>query len=258
MGGKKHNLPIISLDELKRYYADAVIVISPRYCWREIKESIIANELNNEILCFSDLLDEIVGVQYFSCPGLHHEKNEIFVDAGVLDGYTTRDFAQWAGEDYEFAYLFEPNPKVHELIAQNLSKNNLSLDNYRLINKGLWKNDADLCFTEGAEGNVGGFSVFEGGKSCNTVPMTTLDKELIDVPVTFIKMDIEGAEYNALVGGKELIKRYHPKLAICVYHKPEDIIDIPKLILELNSNYKFYLRHYSFSYTETVLYGMPD
>ena len=69
-------------------------------------------------------------------------------------------------------------------------------------------------------------------------------------------MDIEGAELEALQGGAKLIKKNHPKLAICVYHKPEDIYTIPQLLLEYNPNYTFYLRHYSLWRSETVLYAI--
>ena len=69
-------------------------------------------------------------------------------------------------------------------------------------------------------------------------------------------MDIEGAELEALKGAEETIKRYRPKLAICVYHKPEDIVEIPKYILNINPDYKLYLRHYSDNAGETVLYAI--
>jgi hypothetical protein len=68
-------------------------------------------------------------------------------------------------------------------------------------------------------------------------------------------MDIEGAELNALKGARRIIEEQTPKLAICVYHKPKDIWEIPQLILDICPRYKFYLRHYSFSPTETVLYA---
>ncbi len=83
----------------------------------------------------------------------------------------------------------------------------------------------------------------------------TIDEQCDKIP-TFIKMDIEGAEYEALLGARKTISEHKPKLAISVYHKPEDIIELPKLILDLNPGYKLWLRHYSFGENETVLYGL--
>ena len=74
--------------------------------------------------------------------------------------------------------------------------------------------------------------------------------------MTFIKMDIEGAELEALRGAESIIRKQRPKLAICVYHKPEDIWTIPMYILSLQNDYRLFLRHYSFGDTETVLYAI--
>ena len=73
---------------------------------------------------------------------------------------------------------------------------------------------------------------------------------------TFIKMDIEGSEINALKGGANTIKKYRPRLAISVYHKPEDIIEILSYILELCEDYKFYLRAYEYNEAGVVLYAI--
>lgn len=70
-------------------------------------------------------------------------------------------------------------------------------------------------------------------------------------------MDIEGAELKALEGATECISKYSPQLAISVYHKPEDIIEIPMFIKSLNPKYRFWLRHYSLSWFDTVLYAVP-
>lgn len=85
--------------------------------------------------------------------------------------------------------------------------------------------------------------------------VTSLDYTYKD-RVSFIKMDIEGSELEAIKGCKEHIKRDKPILAICVYHKPEDIVDIPLYILSLRSDYRFMMRHYSTKNSETVLYAI--
>ena len=73
----------------------------------------------------------------------------------------------------------------------------------------------------------------------------------------FIKMDIEGAELYALKGARNTIETYHPILAICVYHRREDLITIPEYIRTLYEGYKFYIRAYSLYSTELVLYAVP-
>jgi len=74
---------------------------------------------------------------------------------------------------------------------------------------------------------------------------------------TIIKMDVEGAELEALKGAYNTIKNYKPRLAICVYHKPSDIIDIPGFILQINDGYKLYLRHHRADIADdTVLYAI--
>lgn len=75
--------------------------------------------------------------------------------------------------------------------------------------------------------------------------------------VTFIKMDIEGAELESLKGAQKVIQRDKPKLAICIYHKPEDMVELPLYIKELVPEYKFYIRHHSNFINETVLYAIP-
>ena len=76
--------------------------------------------------------------------------------------------------------------------------------------------------------------------------------------VTFIKMDVEGAELKALYGAEKIIKANRPKLAICLYHKPEDIIEIPEYIINLGLDYSLYIRHQSFCTGETILYAAPN
>lgn len=120
--------------------------------------------------------------------------------------------------------------------------------------KGLWDKEGSLSFASNEGGSSGQFS--ENG--AYVMEVTSLDSVLHDEEITFLKMDIEGSELNALKGAKLTIQMHKPKLAICVYHKPEDILVIPKYIKTLVPEYKFYLRHYSSYNTETVLYAIPN
>lgn len=86
--------------------------------------------------------------------------------------------------------------------------------------------------------------------------LQTIDEIVKSRKVTFIKMDIEGAELKALYGAANTIKTWHPKLAVCVYHKPEDLITIPQYIKSIYPMYRLYLRSYSPSGVETVLYAV--
>lgn len=92
----------------------------------------------------------------------------------------------------------------------------------------------------------------EGGIVVNGLDLDSIVKE---DRVTYIKMDIEGSERRALEGAKKSIQRYRPKLAVSLYHKFEDIVELPAYILELVPEYKFYIRHYCSDVCETVLYA---
>ena len=85
--------------------------------------------------------------------------------------------------------------------------------------------------------------------------VVSIDDMVGDDKVTFIKMDIEGAEMEALEGAKQTIERNRPKLAISIYHKEEDLWEIPFYILSKYPWYKIYMRHYTLTTNETVLYA---
>lgn len=68
-------------------------------------------------------------------------------------------------------------------------------------------------------------------------------------------MDIEGSEYDTLIGAEKTIKSSKPSLMICVYHLPEDIFRIPLLIKQWNLGYRLYLRVYEKNGLEMVMYA---
>lgn len=88
--------------------------------------------------------------------------------------------------------------------------------------------------------------------------MVSLDSYFENKKCNFIKMDIEGAEYPALCGGINLIKRDRPILAISIYHSLTDYYRIPQYIMNELQNYKYYIRHHSLVLSETVFYAIPN
>ena len=84
-----------------------------------------------------------------------------------------------------------------------------------------------------------------------------LDEILADSKPTYIKFDVEGAEHDALVGASETIKANLPVLAVCLYHRPEDLWDLPLLVRSLRPDYRMHVRRYSDERWETVLYAVP-
>ena len=134
-----------------------------------------------------------------------------------------------------------------------LFRSSLGIKNVELIEAGLWSHNTFLQFL--GEGKGSSHIVLEEKRETEKIKVAALDSCVAE-PVTFIKLDIEGAELEALKGAEHIIKRDKPKLAICIYHKPEDIWEIPYYIKMLVPEYKMYIRHYSNSESETVLYAV--
>ena len=118
---------------------------------------------------------------------------------------------------------------------------------------GAWDETARLSFQSGLRGAS---YIDDANSSDDYIDVIQIDSLMNKEEVTFIKMDIEGAELKALKGAKNIILRDKPKLAISIYHKPEDIVEIPLFIKELVPEYKLYIRHYSNDSIETVLYAV--
>ena len=244
--------PIVSLDEFLKRDNGEEIIISSRLYHEEIREQILASGISEQrIINAGAATDRLSCIQYFDLPALceHAEENEIFVDAGAFDGRTTQMFMQWCSGSYRKIYVFEPDPSNLDMCRGNLK----GLDREKVVysSKGLWDRNATVAFNSLGKGSS---SVQKDGRM--QVEVTKLDSICQSDRVTFIKMDLEGAECPALMGSRNTIISCRPKLAISVYHKPEDIWEIPKMILDMNPNYTFYLRHYSIAAPETVLYAI--
>lgn len=171
---------------------------------------------------------------------------EIFADAGAFTGDTVRAFCAAVQGKYDRIYAFEPEE-----------------ENYRKLLETA-RNIRDIsCFQTAAgdkKGQIHFFSDDSGSKADasggEVVPVDTLDHLLGEERVTYLKMDVEGMECAALRGAQELIRRNHPKLAVCTYHSNADMVRVPALILQIDPAYRLYFRHYSPALVETVCYAV--
>ena len=175
-----------------------------------------------------------------------------FVDCGSYIGDTLQELCDVEAH-VEAIAAFEPNlanfRKLSQCYDENLQKK---------------VGTAFLCPC-GVSGNTEQRSFrWDGGSSAidsdgeNVIQCVALDDVLKDFSPTFIKMDIEGTEYEALLGSKEMIGKYRPDLAISVYHIIDDFWRIPLLIHSWNLGYHFYLRTHSSCCMETILYAVSS
>ncbi len=182
--------------------------------------------------------------QYFDKAILPEIKNICFVDGGAYVGDTIPQIIK-NFSDYKKIYAIEPN-NLHINIAK---RDFSSLKNIEFMNCGL-----------GAKQELNPANRDENQNNCDhnyqATDINTIDN-IVKEKVNFIKLDIEGAEQDAIDGAKETIKKYKPVLAICIYHKAEDWYRIPEKILDIESEYKVYLRHYMEGIFESVLYFIP-
>lgn len=171
---------------------------------------------------------------------------EIFVDAGGFDGDTTEQFCL-RYPNYKKVYLFEPSKNNIESAKKRLNQ----FHSINFIEKGV-SNEPGVLYLNSKEGS----SCMVSPTGVSEINVTTIDLHIAE-KVSFIKMDLEGWEINAIHGARNHIINDHPKLAIAVYHKSSDIWSIFDLVRNLRKDYKIYLRHYTESWTETIMFFAP-
>ena len=239
-----NGIPVLSAAELRARHGGAKILVATQKYAAEVCAQLLALGFPEENIC------ACMGEMYFE-PFMRPEPHEVFVDAGGLDGGTSLDFIRWCGGDFDHIHVFEPDAANMEVCRRRLASEARGRATFAAA--GLWSSATELKFQATCDGSS---RVSESGET--SIKTVALDDFLAGGRVTFIKMDIEGAELEALRGAAKTIGTHRPKLAISVYHKPEDILDIPLYIRELAPGYKFYLRHYTLIDTETVLYAVPE
>jgi len=188
--------------------------------------------------------------QYFP-PDIPKWKQPIrFVDCGAFDGDTLRSFAE-ANIPIEALAAFEPDQNNFQKLAKYVQKE--EIPNSFLWPCGVYSSSLQLKFSSGqGEASV----ISEEGTFI--IQCIALDEAIPNFKPTLIKMDIEGAEIEALNGAQHIIQKYRPGLAISVYHFPAHIWEIPLLIKKMMPDaYRYFLRAHGFNDFDIVLYAIP-
>lgn len=247
--------PVISPEELFLRIKNSYVIISTPDYYREISEILKKNgfpddQILHAIGPLGGISPTIFPRQYFEFSA-DYFRGGAFVDGGCFDGEDTVAFAKWSGGKYSKIIAFEPDPAGYQRCKRNLNAANIR--DVEVINAGLSDSNGKAGFECGSHGD-GRIMPHELQTDSIQIDTVALDTA-IDTKIGMIKMDIEGAEFLALYGAKQTITRDMPFLAICVYHKPGDLLAIMGYLHQLVPQYRFWLRHYSGMNTETVLYA---
>lgn len=184
--------------------------------------------------------------EYFDPGVLDIGSNEVYVDCGAYTGDTVREFMHAVKGKYNKIVAFEPDSKNFAAMEHNLE----GLANVELVEAATGSSSGMVLFNEG-HALVSAIDTETGTKN---VPIVRLD-DYFKEPVSLVKMDIEGAELDTLRGMERIFREHHPKLAVCAYHKVEDLYTLPKFIKSVVPEYRLKLRQHRPCLYGTVLYA---
>ncbi len=197
-----------------------------RLCFEKLIEYKITGRLEPLRACESSPEENILNLS----------SDEIYVDLGAYIGDTIADFLKVTGGKYQKIYAVEPDGRNF----RKLSKNTASLPNIILINAAIGIKDGVIHVLKG------GGRMIRRSDSGVEIQVRSVDSILDNSDCSYIKMDIEGEEKDALLGARNTIERCSPKLNIAIYHRVGDLFELPLMVHEMEPDYKLYIRHYPY------------
>lgn len=191
--------------------------------------------------------------QYFEPDIVQLSNNEVFIDCGAYDGDTVDEFIKTTSATFNKIYAFEMDESNYQNMLHRFQNYPDEVrDRIIGINKGVSSKREKIKYCSS--------DTSSRIDSINGEKIAIVDKidDMVDYSeeVSFICMDIEGAEIEALKGARKTILKHKPKLAISIYHNINHIWEIPKLIQNMLPEYKFYIRHHNLMGGDTVLYAI--
>ncbi len=173
--------------------------------------------------------------------------SEEYFDLGAYRGDTIEEFVRLVGGKYKRIVGVEPNEKNFRKCELNTQ----SLENVTLYNAAAWSENTELIFSKGAGRQA---KISDKGTQVRALTLDSIAQD----GCTYVKYDVEGADYEALLGSVQTIRKYTPKICAALYHKPYDYFLLPLMLCRINADYKFYLRQSRYyPCWETNLYCVP-
>lgn len=160
--------------------------------------------------------------------------NEHYVDLGAYNGDTIKELLEITRNKYVRIYAMEPDRKNFKKLTKYISEK----DHIYAYNNAAWCIDTQLPFS-----SKSGRQSSLASMGTKYIESKSVDNMLDGKEATLIKMDVEGAEREALWGACQTISKYSPRLMVALYHRNEDIFELPLLVHKLNPKYKLYIRH---------------
>jgi FkbM family methyltransferase len=198
--------------------------------------------------------EEMRSTEYFPTDLYRYSPDEVLVDCGAFDGDTVRRFLRTRGDAFRSVIACEPDPANRARFEQWSAT--LPTETRRKIRVapfavGAQKGKARFEATGTAGSGVDSSGSFE-------VAVASIDNLTAETPPTLIKMDVEGAELEALEGARNSIEAHAPVLAVCVYHRSDHLWRIPLSIASLSDRYQFYLRAHAEDCWDVTCYAIPE
>jgi len=226
---------------------------------RQVYINILLGHLSGDDGYFKEMYEHS---QYFAVPAFDEIMvNEVYADVGAYVGDSVEKYVMRKGGVFKKIYAFEPTWDSYDAMVKRV---------HRLKEEWNFDEKKVECFHCAVGEKTAEMSVLEGetvsssnhmqeacgsieGESVKMVSLDEFFQDREEIP-TFIKADIEGGELQLLRGAEKLIAKHKPKLALCIYHKDEDLYELPMELRRINPDYQFAIRHHTPQFNETVLY----
>lgn len=217
------------------YYCENVAKINKVYSLlgddasRKVFSEVINYKISGRIDNFASITSDKSEVYRLINPG----ENDVYVDLGAYNGDTVGEYLEYTSGRYGHIYAIEPDRKNYKKLVKSVENS----ENIDTLNCAAWNEDTELAFASkaGRQSTVSGSGTFIQARSVDSI----LSGGRADI----IKLDVEGAEREAILGSLQTIKKFTPKLMLSLYHRNEDMFELPLLINSICPEYRLYIRH---------------